>query len=100
MINEKFIDALVLIPILALGFTFEGLRKVLEAPLVFKHKVKSIAIITLIAGTTNIILNYYLIDIYGLNGAAYATVVSFLVLYLLTLSLLIKETSLPWRLRK
>jgi O-antigen/teichoic acid export membrane protein len=99
MINEKFIEALILIPILALGFTFEGLRKVLEAPLVFKHKVKSIAVITLIAGITNIVLNYYLINIYGLQGAAYATVVSFLVLYVLTFSLLLKETSLPWNLR-
>ena len=78
MVNEKFEEALILIPILAVGFTFEGLRKVLEAPLVFKHKVKSLAAITLIAGLINIILNYFLIKIYGINGAAYATLISFL----------------------
>ena len=99
MINEKFIEALVLIPILAIGLTFEGLRKVLEAPLIFKHKVKSLALMTLIASFINIILNYYLIDIYGLNGAAYATVLSFLLLYVMTLILLIKESSLPWTLK-
>ena len=99
MINEKFIEALVLIPILGLGLTFEGLRKVLEAPLIFKHKVKSLAAITLIASFVNIVLNYYLIHIYGIHGAAYATVISFLLLYIMTFSLLIKETSLPWKLK-
>lgn len=96
MVNEKFEEALILIPILALGFTFEGLRKVLEAPLVFKHKVKSLAAISLIAGLINIILNYFLIKIYGINGAAYATLISFLVLYIISLILVVKEIKLPW----
>ena len=96
MVNEKFEEALILIPILAVGFTFEGLRKVLEAPLVFKHKVKSLAAISLIAGLINIILNYFLIKIYGINGAAYATLISFLVLYIISLILVVKEIKLPW----
>ena len=96
MVNEKFEEALILIPILAVGFTFEGLRKVLEAPLVFKHKVKSLAAITLIAGLINIILNYFLIKIYGINGAAYATLISFLVLYIISFILVVKEIKLPW----
>lgn len=96
MVNEKFEEALILIPILAVGFTFEGLRKVLEAPLVFKHKVKSLAAITLLAGLINIVLNYILIKLYGLDGAAYATLISFLVLYFISLILLFKEIKLPW----
>jgi O-antigen/teichoic acid export membrane protein len=98
MINVKFEEALVLIPILALGFTFEGLRKVLEAPLVFKHKVKSLAAITLLAGVINIILNYFLIKLYGINGAAYSTLISFLVLYIISFILVVKEIKLPWML--
>lgn len=100
MINEKFIDALALIPILGFALTFEGLRKVLEAPLVFKHKVKSLAAVTLVASFANIILNYYLIKIYGINGAAYATVISFVLLYILTLLILLKKISLPWTLKE
>lgn len=96
MINDKFIDALVLIPFLAVGFTFEGLRKALEAPLVFKNKVKSLAVLTLFAGLINIVLNYILIHKYGLNGAAYSTLISFLVLYIATFFLLVKEIKLPW----
>ena len=96
MVNGKFEEALILIPILAIGLTFEGLRKVLEAPLVFKHKVKSLATITLIAGLINIILNYFLIKIYGINGAAYATLISFLVLYIISFILVVKEIKLPW----
>ena len=96
MVNGKFEEALILIPILAIGLTFEGLRKVLDAPLVFKHKVKSLATITLIAGLINIILNYFLIKIYGINGAAYATLISFLVLYIISFILVVKEIKLPW----
>ena len=96
MVNGKFEEALILIPILAIGLTFEGLRKVLEAPLVFKHKVKSLAAISLIAGLINIILNYFLIKIYGINGAAYATLISFLVLYIISFILVVKEIKLPW----
>ena len=96
MVNGKFEEALILIPILAIGLTFEGLRKVLEAPLVFKHKVKLLATITLIAGLINIILNYFLIKIYGINGAAYATLISFLVLYIISFILVVKEIKLPW----
>jgi O-antigen/teichoic acid export membrane protein len=96
MINIKFEEALNIIPILAVGFTFEGLRKVLEAPLVFKHKMKSLAVITLIAGLIDIILNYFLIKLYGINGAAYSTLISFLVLYIISFFLVVKEIKLPW----
>ena len=99
MINIKFEEALVIIPILALGYTFAGLSKVLEAPLLFKHKVKSLAIITIIAGLINIILNYFLIKMFGLSGAAYATLISFLVVYILYFILLVKEIKLPWLLK-
>lgn len=100
MINDKFDDALVLIPILALGFTFEGLRKGLESQLVFNNKVKSLAIATLIASLTNIILNYFLIKLYGINGAAYATAIAFFVLYILTFILFSKNNNLPWLLKR
>jgi O-antigen/teichoic acid export membrane protein len=99
MINDKFSDALVLIPILALGFTFEGLRKGLESQLVFNNKVKSLAVVTLIASLTNIVLNYFLIKIYGIQGAAYATAIAFFVLYILTFILFSKNNNLPWLLK-
>lgn len=96
MINDKFTDAIELIPILALGFTFEGLRKGLESQLVFNNKVKSLAVITLIASLVNIVLNYFLIKIYGINGAAYSTAIAFFILYLLTFILFSKNNNLPW----
>lgn len=99
MIDEKFIDALVLIPILGIGLTFEGLRKAIETPLVFQQKVKLLAGLTLISSCANIVLNYYLINIYGIAGAAYATALSFLLLYVLTIILLLKCTKLPWLLK-
>lgn len=100
MINIKFADALQLIPILALGFTFEGLRKVLEVQLVFRNKVNALALITLTGSLISIVLNYFLIKLYGIQGAAYATVSAFFVLYILTLILFSRNNDLPWLLKK
>lgn len=100
MINVKFADALQLIPILALGFTIEGLRKAIEVQLIFRNKVNLLAVITIIGSLTSVILNYFLIDIYGLQGAAYSTVGAFFVLYVLTLILFIRNNNLPWLMKK
>ena len=100
MINVKFADALQLIPILALGFTIEGLRKAIEVQLIFKNKVNLLAIITIIGSLTSVILNYFLIDIYGLKGAAYSTVGAFFVLYVLTLIFFIRNNNLLWLMKK
>ena len=39
----------------------------------------------MISSLVNIILNYFLINLYGLNGAAYATIISYFVLFMLIL---------------
>ncbi len=99
MIDEKFNDALLYIPILVVAYGFEGLRKPITALLSHLDKVKTVGLITIIAAIINIILNIFLIKIYGIYGAAYATAISFGLLYVMTLFYTFKHCNLPWLLK-
>ena len=103
MINAKFDDALAVIPLLVIGFSFEGLRKPLASFLMHKNKVKTLGVISFIAAFINIGLNIVLIQKYGINGAAYATIAAFSFLYVVTFILVFKYydlTSVIMRWRK
>ncbi len=91
MIDEKFNASLLYIPLLVTGFAFEGLRKPLASFLMHKNMVKTLGVISLFAAGVNIVLNIILIQKYGISGAAYATIVSFAILYFLTLFLVFRH---------
>ncbi len=99
MINEKFNEALLYIPILIVAYSFEGLRKPITELLSHLNKVKTVGAITILAAIINIVLNMFLIKIYGIYGAAYATAISFGVLYIMTLFYTFKHCNLPWLLK-
>jgi|GEM_PF-2342936 len=90
MIDEKFSEALKYIPLLVIGFSFEGVRKPLASFLMHQNKVKTLGFISLLAAGINIVLNIILIQKYGISGAAYATIISFAFLYVVTLFLVSK----------
>ncbi len=91
MIDEKFNSSLLYIPLLVIGFAFEGLRKPLASFLMHKNMVKTLGVISLFAAGVNILLNIVLIQKYAIAGAAYATIFSFAVLYFITLFLVFKH---------
>lgn len=99
MIDEKFNDALLYIPILIAAYSFEGLRKPVTELLNHLDKVKTVGTITFVAAILNIVLNIVLINKFGIYGAAYATLISFFVLYLITLFYTYKHCNLPWLLK-
>lgn len=99
MVNEKFNQALPVIPIIALGYTFFGLRHLLVGYLYHINKTSIMAFITLVAGLTNCFFNYLLIKLFGLQGAALATTVSFLLVLLMTLFFANKHNKIPWLLK-
>lgn len=51
--------------------------------LMFVKKTKQIAISTVIAAVLNVLMNYYLIPLYGGQGAAIATVASYAILFMI-----------------
>lgn len=96
MVDEKFSSALHIIPIIALGLTFESFRKLFIGYYYNKGKNWLIAMMTLSAGIINIILNYFLIPVYGIDGAAYATVIAYFIVFFITLIRLSEIEEMPW----
>jgi len=99
MIDDKFNEALLYIPILIVAYSFEGLRKPISGLLNHLDKVKIVGTITFLAAILNIILNIVLIKEYSTYGAAYATAISFIFLYIVTFYYTHKYCKLPWFLR-
>lgn len=95
MIDPKFQDALRYIPLLAIALTFEGLRKILSGFYTFYGKVKTIASFTIFTAILNIILNYFLINAHGIMGAVESILITFILLYVITLVYLVKYFNLP-----
>ena len=83
--SEKYAVAADFSPIILLGGLILGVNSILNAGLYLKKKTVMILLIMLSAVVINILLNIYLIPLYGPSGAAYATLVSCVVVVLLTI---------------
>lgn len=66
------------------GYFFQGLYRFKINHLFFLEKTFSIAQLSFLSALVNITLNYFLIPKWGLFGAAFATLISYLILYLTT----------------
>lgn len=82
--NKNYFAALSYIPLIVLAYILSSMRNVASNGLLFAKKTLLIAVITIASGILNIILNIILLPIYGTIAAAYTTLVSFLVFYLVT----------------
>ena len=78
--NEEFWSAYMVVPIITLTYLIWSTRPILEVGIALKRKTKITAWYFFIGATTNIILNLVLIPEYGMMGAAYATLISFIVM--------------------
>ena len=78
---QEYWSSTLIVPWIALGYVFYGLY-LLQLPGVF-HKEKSIwvAVSRAIGAISNILLNIYLIPLYGAKGAAIATCISFIIMF-------------------
>ena len=99
MVNDKFNEAYNVIPIVALGLTFEAIRKLFISYHYNLGKNIRIAGITLLAGILNMIFNYILIPYFGIMGAAYATLISYIVVAIITVVDVNKFENIPWLLK-
>lgn len=82
--NENYFTAVSYIPLIVLAYILSSMRNVASNGLLFAEKTLLIAVITIAAGILNIILNIIFLPIYGTIAAAYTTLISFLIFYLVT----------------
>lgn len=81
--DEKFHPGLSVVPIVVIGYVFYEMYIVYGMYPGYKKKTVFISIVTLIAGILNIVLNAIFIPRYGYIAAAYTTVASYFILFLL-----------------
>jgi len=76
--NQEYWEAYRVIPYLLLGVVFLGIQQLLFFILQIPKKTKHISIIIGIAAISNILINLILIPKYHMMGAAYTTIISFI----------------------
>jgi len=83
LVDKNYYEALGIIPIIIISYFFFFLYTMYVNYAFYEKKTKSIAAITIIAGSLNILLNYLLIPKYGYISAAWTTLISYIALFIL-----------------
>lgn len=98
-IGEQFQEGVNVVLWVLLGYAFNGMYKMVVNYLFYLKQTRVIAVFTTIAATLNLVLNYFLIDLYGIVGAAQATTISFAFLFFAILIVSTKKFKIPWNLK-
>ena len=76
---KSYWSAYKLVPIISMAYVLNGIIYVVQVSILFMEKTKFAAISTVIAMAANILLNFLLIPSWGIAGAAYSTLISYLI---------------------
>lgn len=83
-LNPKYWDAYIVVPVVVFSYIFFGMRIVASLGMFLTKNTKYVAYTTTIASLFNIGLNFWWIPKFGMMAAAYSTLISFILLYLIT----------------
>lgn len=83
-LGGDFQDAYGVIPWIAWGGFCFGLTQYIYKPFELKKKTNILFYLVLIAATLNIVLNLFFIPAFGIRGAAYSTLISYVIYLLVT----------------
>ncbi len=75
-LKADYIGAIKIIPIILISYAFRYLFIVFAEPLFFFKKTKYLPVLTIISGVVSLISNYFLIPLFGISGAAVASVLA------------------------
>jgi O-antigen/teichoic acid export membrane protein len=77
LIHPSYWSGLPIVPVVALGYLFNGLYFVMLAPLMLDKRTGAVSAATWAGALVNLLLNWYLIPRLGMMGAAYATLAAY-----------------------
>lgn len=80
LIGKSFWSGLPIVPIILLGYLFNGIYVNFQAGLYIEEKTKYFPIVTGAGAATNVIVNIILIPLFGIMGAALATLASYMIM--------------------
>ncbi|MBU2636701.1 MAG: oligosaccharide flippase family protein [Bacteroidetes bacterium] len=80
IIHPDYWSGLNIVPIILLAYLFNGLSLTFSAGIYIQKKTSYLPFITLIAAIANVVFNFLLIPMLGIIGAAFATLISYVVM--------------------
>ena len=99
LVEQKFYGTISVIPLIVFGVFFNGSIAISNAFLVYDNKFKAIAATAAISSLLNIVLNYYFILMWGINGAAIGTATSYMIYFLLVILIAYKNVKKVFSIR-
>ncbi|MGH1335441.1 MAG: lipopolysaccharide biosynthesis protein [Aureispira sp.] len=83
--NPVFLEALPIAPVIVGAYVFHGISNFANRGIYFIKKNSYLAVIILISGVVNILLNAYFIPLYDYKAAAYTTLASYFLMMVLSI---------------
>ena len=83
--SEAYIPAYHVVPVILFSYVFWGMSIISSVGIYLKGKTVYSALVTIAATILNVSLNFILIPVYGIMGAAISTLIAFVFLYFLYL---------------
>jgi O-antigen/teichoic acid export membrane protein len=96
MVTENYYPAKDFIAWVAIGYTFNGMYRMIFPCFIHTGKTNILALIAVIAAIINMILNYILIKFNGPVGAAQSTLITFAISFAISWFYANKILPLPW----
>jgi O-antigen/teichoic acid export membrane protein len=96
VVDVRYVGAEIYVFWIAIGYAVHGVYKIFFPYLVHISKTSFLGVSTVIAAVLNLIFNYFLIKECGAIGAAYATVLSFIISASLVFWYQNKHFKMPW----
>jgi O-antigen/teichoic acid export membrane protein len=97
ILGESFQDGIKLVFWIALGFAFNGMYKMVSVYFFYLERTLFIGIITLVTALINLGLVLYMVPVYGIEGAAIASMFAFFIQFALTWIWSLRIIDMPWR---
>ena len=97
---EPFHPAYLVVPVIVIGYLWNGLYLLPLNFLFLKSKTAWIPLGTVAAGLVNVAMNFALVPHYGIMAAAWATFVAFLVMFILVFMLAHRVYPFPYEYRR
>lgn len=78
LIGQEYLSGLIIVPVILLGYLFHGMYVNFSAGVYIEEKTKYYPIVTGIGALINVVVNLALIPVWGIMGAAIATLLSYM----------------------
>ena len=96
-LGEKFQGASQYIYWISLAYAFQGMYMMVVNYIFYAKKTHLLSMVTISTSIFHVVLSYTLIHHYGAIGAAYASVVSFLLTFVLVWRISSRVVEIPWK---